>query len=710
MSYEELLMPRISVVIPVYNVEQYLRQCLDSVLGQTLRDIEVICVNDGSPDGSPAILREYAMQDERVIVINKENGGYGQAVNTGLSRATGEYIAVVEPDDFISASMYETLLGNAMLSDGRMADVVKSAYWEFYDEEGNPDGRIVAPHLMNKMVKRRRVFTVEEYPEVLYHHPSIWSAIYRRDFLREQDIRFVEAKGGGWADNPFFFETLCTAQEIVWVPEAFYYYRKTNYEASSYLRDYTIPFDRCREIHQYLKDHEITSRTILSRLYHREFSYVFSILERFEFFEDDPKLLALILETFERMDEEIVLTDKVIRRERKDYYLEMTGKRAERIKSRAAVPDSRVSIIVPIKNNRMHIWNCLASVTKQSFEDVEVICVDCGSRDRSWFAAMDFAARDQRFVLMEHAASGLLEGLEKGLDRARGEYVQVLFPQYTLQGNGLAHAYGEAIAHNLDVCVFEPRYSFESALSPFVSDDHAYGPFASQDLASHLFNVLPDCASSKLFRRSYLSKVRLCFDGPDTCAGAMFTFGALMAAKRVLLRSSTLVRAQDIMIQEPMPRTADEPPRFDHLRTLTLEPLRNGLSQTDDFAAFDRSFTNYALHVMMGDLASLLDPNSFRVFLQALTEQHFAAMGIARHGALYFHDQVVYDSYLCLQRGDLEGYFLKRIAVARRNQAGFRKELRKVRHSTSYKVSRKMSSTIRKYVPLRVIAWFRRRV
>ena len=98
-------MVKVSIIIPVYNVERYLEECMESVLGQTLKEIEIICVNDGSSDGSPGILKEYARRDKRVILIDQENRGYGYAMNRGIERASGEYIGIVEPDDYVSLSI-----------------------------------------------------------------------------------------------------------------------------------------------------------------------------------------------------------------------------------------------------------------------------------------------------------------------------------------------------------------------------------------------------------------------------------------------------------------------------------------------------------------------------------------------------------------------------------------------------------------------------
>lgn len=119
-------MAKISVIIPVYNTEKYLKRCLDSVVNQTLADIEIICVNDGSTDGCPQILETYAAKDNRVKVIHKENCGLVSARKTGVTAASGEYVGYVDSDDWIETDMYETLYRNAC---GSNADLVSCGYF-----------------------------------------------------------------------------------------------------------------------------------------------------------------------------------------------------------------------------------------------------------------------------------------------------------------------------------------------------------------------------------------------------------------------------------------------------------------------------------------------------------------------------------------------------------------------------------------------------
>ena len=101
--------PAVSLLIPIYNVERYLPECLDSAVGQTLMDIEVICINDGSTDSSPEIISRYAAKDDRIKVIDKPNSGYGCSMNLGLQEATGEYVGILESDDFFEPDALESL-------------------------------------------------------------------------------------------------------------------------------------------------------------------------------------------------------------------------------------------------------------------------------------------------------------------------------------------------------------------------------------------------------------------------------------------------------------------------------------------------------------------------------------------------------------------------------------------------------------------------
>ena len=132
--------PKVSIIIPVYNTEKYLRRCLASVCGQTLREIEIICINDGSKDISLEILKEYAANDDRIVVIDQKNSGVANARNNGLQRATAPYIGFVDSDDYIAPDMYEIMYNTI---DEYKVDFIECGIEPFFTyKQNNANGTI----------------------------------------------------------------------------------------------------------------------------------------------------------------------------------------------------------------------------------------------------------------------------------------------------------------------------------------------------------------------------------------------------------------------------------------------------------------------------------------------------------------------------------------------------------------------------------------
>ena len=169
--------PNVSIIMPIYNAADFLHESLGGLLKQTLTDIEIICVNDGSTDNSLDIIKEYAYNDSRIKIINKSNSGYGNTMNLGLKMATGEYIGILEPDDFADTEMFEKLYLTAKKFN---VDVVKANYFE-YSQKNNSNTfyEVLYGHEYNKIV------SADENEFIVFLRPCIWTAIYRRQFLMD---------------------------------------------------------------------------------------------------------------------------------------------------------------------------------------------------------------------------------------------------------------------------------------------------------------------------------------------------------------------------------------------------------------------------------------------------------------------------------------------------------------------------------------------
>ena len=216
--------PAISVLVPCYNVERYVEECLASIERQMFEDFEAILINDGSTDGTLGILQAFARRDARFRIIDKANSGYGASMNKGLDAARGEYIAILESDDFMEPDTLGRL--HAAARDAE-ADAVKANFFFHWSDpeprdEKNPLIGDDAPAVTNP----------HDFHPLFWYMPSIWSAIYRRDFLEENGIRFLETPGASYQDLAFTFKVWACARRVALVKDAFVHYRQDN-EASS---------------------------------------------------------------------------------------------------------------------------------------------------------------------------------------------------------------------------------------------------------------------------------------------------------------------------------------------------------------------------------------------------------------------------------------------------------------------------------------------
>lgn len=240
--------PKVSVLVPIYNVERYLRQCLDSLVNQTLSEIEIICLNDGSTDSSPKVIQEYAAKDPRIIVINKQNSGYGDSMNHGLEKARGEYIGIVESDDWIDTDAFARLYRLAKAYD---TDIVRANY---YQTKNNIDKKLfyIEPTATNKLTSPLN------QSWIFLQAPAIWSAIYRKSFLDKNAINFLTTPGASYQDTGFNFKALAAAKKICFTTRAFIHYRTDN-EASSVKSDGKIMnvYMEYADIEKFLKEKDL---------------------------------------------------------------------------------------------------------------------------------------------------------------------------------------------------------------------------------------------------------------------------------------------------------------------------------------------------------------------------------------------------------------------------------------------------------------------
>lgn len=239
--------PKVSVIVPAYNAEKYLDQCIQSLINQTLNEIEIICVNDGSTDRTEEMLQWYKNKDNRITVISKKNTGYGHSMNIGIERAKGEFIAILESDDFAKTCMLENLYNEAKSND---VEVVKANFVAYQRNWEVPEEFLE----ILKECDYYKVVNPVKQQDIFYVQSSIWSAIYKRQFLLDNNIKFVETPGASFQDTSFAFKVWAKAKRVYFVKEAYVYYRMNNTESSSLSPDKVFCVcDEYEEIERFLE-------------------------------------------------------------------------------------------------------------------------------------------------------------------------------------------------------------------------------------------------------------------------------------------------------------------------------------------------------------------------------------------------------------------------------------------------------------------------
>lgn len=221
-------MNKISIIIPIYNSEQYLEQCLRSAMNQTMRDIEIICVNDGSSDGSLQILKRFSNKDCRIKIINKKNTGYGNTMNKGIDSASGKYLIFLESDDFIKETLCEVLYE---ICEKYNLDIAKADYYEFKMKGEEVCSRYKR---ISDYDNYHRILNPKINMELFYASMYTWTCMYKREFIIKNKIRHNETPGASYQDNGFWFQTLMFCERLYLLDQAFYMYRQDNPYSSIY--------------------------------------------------------------------------------------------------------------------------------------------------------------------------------------------------------------------------------------------------------------------------------------------------------------------------------------------------------------------------------------------------------------------------------------------------------------------------------------------
>ena len=349
MSHTQNHQPLVSLVVPIYNVQDYLEQCLASIQSQSYTNLEIICLNDGSTDSSLALLEAYAARDGRLVIIDKANEGYGKTCNRGITAAHGTWVGIVEPDDYLEPTMVQELVDLIQANGGEdKVDIARSAYWRVFGNQkngragvkaqvknaaGSTEHRIPCAY-KGRVNPKHQPASIDQMAQLLLHHPAIWTALYRKEFLTQNSISFKEVPGAGWVDNPFLIASHCCRARIVYTDSALYNYRENGYaEAATFAqRQPKIPLERWNDMMDVVDARNVTSDVVLNALALRGINYALLTKDALIWREEhdaagqiDSEVRNLLAKSFGRMDAKRVFENPAISSTGKTLFAQVRG-------------------------------------------------------------------------------------------------------------------------------------------------------------------------------------------------------------------------------------------------------------------------------------------------------------------------------------------------------------------------------------------------
>lgn len=374
--------PLISVIIPVYNVEKYLPQCLDSVINQTLKDIEIICVDDGSTDNSINILNEYAAKDKRIIIITQKNLHAGIARNNGLKIARANYIIFLDSDDFFKQDMLENMYKSAIKHG---SDITICGFYK-YDNKTN---KIIKKMPNDEELVKKSPFNPNNLKNkaLNFTNPAPWNKLFSKEFFIRNNLSFDNYISCN--DLSCITLAVALAKKVTVLQECYVYYR--------------------------MNHNSLTK----NRGNHFE-----SALAAIAKIENELKKLNL----FDKLESAFISKARGCFRYESSFCEDKKDclKKAKYILSNELyniLTKPKVSIIVPIYNTEKYLEECLNSIINQTIKEIEIICINDGSTDRSLEILNKYAIKDNRIKVITQQNSGVSNARNKALDNCNGEYV-----------------------------------------------------------------------------------------------------------------------------------------------------------------------------------------------------------------------------------------------------------------------------------------------
>lgn len=568
-------MVKVSVIVPVYNGEKYLTQCLDSIINQTLEDIEIICINDGSEDNSLSILERYASMDNRIKIISTENRGLGAARNSGLELATGEYVAFVDADDWIDKETYEQLYSKSASSDLDLNIFQLINYMENNDNLVETD---LYNHkcFINHNISEKSIFNHEDTKEYLFEIPvCAVSKLYKKEFLDKNTLHFPE--GFLFEDNSFFYNAYFKAEKCGFLAKHLYFRRR--HEESITQKFDKDKFDVVKAANEILNVfiENNTYETYKPYVINHTFSMLLEWFSKlplklkndfFKFIKANFRGFHDLIDDFRsNLNEKYLNIFNISSKHNNyvDYYSEYKLNTTNYIiydcgneyelnseKYYGYKSDNKsykITVIIPIYNNETIIKRTLRSIEKQSFgiDNIEVLMINDCSTDNTFNVINEYADKYESFKAIHIQKGTGSPGTPRniGIKEASAEYVIFLDHDDFFNINALETLYNTIISKNIDI-VYGTYVSIDNQVpTKIIYPKEHKGYFENIDANPRAIAFPPPSIWTKLFKKDLLLENDILFPtifGED----AIFLSKALVKASGIEYLGDALICYHDL--------------------------------------------------------------------------------------------------------------------------------------------------------------------
>ena len=533
--------PIVSVIMPVYNGETYLRQCLDSVVNQTLKEIEIICVDDGSSDRSVEILKEYAAKDERVMVLQQANAGAGAARNNGLSKASGKYLSFLDSDDFFETDMLEKAVEKIAAD---RADFVVFRCDHYLNDTNT--FKKAAYTLKKQTLPPYMPFNFRQITDNVFKAfvGWAWDKVYDREFVMKHNLKFQEQRTSN--DMLFVFSALVLAKRITYLDTVLAHQRRNNGESLSNTREksWFCFYNALKALRDVLKEeglYEELKKDFVNYAVHFSLWNLNTITG--ECYE------KLYTKLHEEWFEELEVTGHD-----EDYFYNKTEYKqlADILRYDFKEYNTKLSVVIPVYNAEKYIRQCLDSILTKQKIALEVICVDDCSTDGTPAVLKEYQDKYENVTVIRNETN-LYAGTcrNKGLMAAKGQYVHFLDSDDYVVDNVYEKLYTLAKENDLDwvkttsegfddetgETVENPRYSMEKMYEGFFGTllDFQHFPKKFMDYMA----VVP---WNGIYKRHFLLEKNIRFNSLFCVNDRSFFVDTCVKGERMMIAREKIVR------------------------------------------------------------------------------------------------------------------------------------------------------------------------